>query len=217
MTPDTKTVTFESGTPIEIGKVATDLSQPESADASPPSSDEQFQEQVLGLLQKMSGAIAGLSQRVEAVESSGPRFVKMTPETYGNEPDAHERYQLAEMVEPDKLPRSQTIPVTSDGLRIPEIMLDENPFRYGSGMKVRLNLDAIPHGRSDGKTRGQLMAEFGTPNGVGEVIDRTFLSRQRRADGRRGVWKYRIRFPQEVMPGSNGGIVSLHEPELIPA
>lgn len=171
-------------------------------------------DQVIGLLQSMSAQIQALGARVEAVETSGPRFVPSTPETYSAD---NERYQIAEMAPTDRVPRSKTVPITSDGLRIPEAFLEEHPSRFGSGSWVRLNLDAVPHGRADGKTRGELMVEAGTVNAPGEVIDRTFLSKVRRADGRRGVWKYRIKFPREVMPGSNQGIVNLHEPELVPA
>lgn len=193
---------------------------PAAPESPPPPSDAQFQEQVLGLLQQLSGAVATLSGRVDAVEQQGgPNFTPMyqDPSDHDREPSAHERYQLAELAPRDGLPRSQTVPITSDGLRVPEIMLDENPSRFGSGMKVRLNLDAVPHGRTDGKTRGQLMVEADCPNAPGVVIDRQFLSRKRRPDGRRGVWKYRVQFPSVVMPGSTHGMVSLHEPELIPA
>ena len=214
--PETKTVTFESGTPIDMGKVAPDL--PQQTSPAAPQSDAVFQEQVLGLLQSMSGAIAKLNERVDAVEhETGPKFVPMQRDTFGNEPSPHERWQLAEMAPTDSVPRSQTIPITSDGLRVPELMLDEHPARYGSGSRVRLNLDVVPHGRTDGKRRGELMMERDVPNAPGVVIDRQYLSRARRADGRRGVWKYRCQFPQAVMPGSNLGIVSLHEPELMPA
>lgn len=211
---DTKTVTFGSGTPIEIGKAAPEIPQQGPA----PATDDQFQSTVLGLLQQLTGAVAKLDQRVDAVEQQNqPQFRPAQQETFGNEPDAVQRYQLAEMAPLDGVPRSQTVPVTSDGLRVPEILLEENPARFGSGSRVRLNLDAVPHGRVDGKTRGQLMMEADVPNAPGVVIDKTFLSRVRRPDGRRGVWKYRCQFPSAVMPGSTRGVVTLHEPELLPA
>ena len=185
-------------------------------DPTPEAPDQM--EQVIGLLQSMTASIAALGQRVDAVEqTAGPKFVQMQRHDFGNEPDAHERYQLAEANVADGVPRSKTVPVTSDGLRVPEMMLDEHPARFGPGSRIRLNLDAVPHGRTDGRTRGQLMMDAEVPNAPGEVIDRTFLSRVKRPDGRRGVWKYRCQFPSVVMPGSSIGIVNLHEPELIPA
>lgn len=220
---DTKTVTFESGNPIEIGKhepvmgQGTGAVRPGAAVPPPPAPDP-FQEQVVGLLQSLTASISALSQRVDAVEQTGSsQFKPMPRHDFGNEPDAHDRYQLAEMSPLDAVPRSKTVPVTADGLRIPEAFIEDHPAMFGPGSKVRLNLDAVPHGRSDGKTRGELMMAADAPNGAGEVIDRSFLSKVRRADGRRGVWKYRCQFPRSVMPGSNEGTVTLHEPELIPA
>ena len=168
---------------------------------------------ILGLLEKISGQVQSLTTRVEAVENSGPRFIPATPETYSAD---HERYQIAELAPPDAMPRSQTVPITSDGIRIPAAFITEYPSRFGSNMKVRLNLDAVPHGRKDGKTRGQLMEEQEIPNAPGVVIDRTFLTK-RTSNGKRGLWKYRCQFPREVMPGAVMGTVSLHEDELIPA
>jgi hypothetical protein len=185
--------------------------------SSEPPADP-FQEQVLTLLQSMTASIAKLNERVDTVEqSAGPKFVPMTERDYGNTPDAHERYQLAQAAPTDAVPRSKTIPVTADGLRIPDAFVDEHPARFGPEMRVQLNLDAVPHGRNDGRTRGELMAEQAVPNGPGVIIDRTYLTKVKRADGRRGVWKYRCKFPQVVMPGSALGIVSLHEHELLPA
>ena len=169
---------------------------------------------ILGLLEKISGQVTSLTARVEAVESTTPQFVPATPETYSAD---HERYQIAEMAPADAQPRSQKVPVTADGLRIPAAFVTEYPARFGSGSRVRLNLDAIPHGHEDGKTRGALMEAAKVPNAPGEVIDRTFLTKKRRPDGRAGVWKYRCKFPREVMPGAVMGTVSLHEDELIPA
>ncbi|HVQ45094.1 MAG TPA: hypothetical protein VMT30_09145 [Candidatus Saccharimonadia bacterium] len=168
---------------------------------------------ILGLLEKISGQVQSLTTRVEAVENSGPRFVPATPETYSAD---HERYQIAELAPPDAQPRSQTVPITSDGIRIPAAFITEYPARFGSNSRVRLNLDAVPHGRKDGKTRGELMEAAEVPNAPGVVIDRTFLTKRIKG-GKRGMWKYRCKFPREVMPGAVMGTVSLHEDELIPA
>ena len=117
----------------------------------------------------------------------------------------------------DGVPRSMKIPVMSDGIQIPDAFMADHPYKFGPRSRVQFNLDAVPHGRDDGKTRGELMAEKGTPNGYGEVIDRTFLTKVRRPDGRMGVWKYKCQFPKKVVPGAANGVVSLHEPELLPA
>lgn len=168
---------------------------------------------ILGLLEKMSGQISAFGDRLTKVENSGPRFIPSTPETYSAD---HDRYQIAELAPADAMPRSQTVPITSDGIRIPAAFISEYPALFGANSRVRLNLDAVPHGRKDGKTRGQLMEAAGVPNAPGEVIDRTFLTKVSR-NGKRGVWKYRCQFPREVMPGAVMGTVSLHENELIPA
>jgi hypothetical protein len=199
--------------------------QPDNAGAGTPAPDpttapagDPFQEQVLGLLQSITASVSALSERVDAVEQqAGPKYVPMTQHDFGNSPDSYERYQLAEAATPDAVPRSKTVPVTADGLRIPDAFIEDHPARFGPGSRVRLNLDVVPHGRSDGRTRGELMMEKDTPNAPGVVIDRSFLSKVKRPDGRRGVWKYRCQFPSAVMPGSSLGIVTLHEPELIPA
>jgi len=193
--------------------VAVTASPPETPDAPAPTPDQG--ELILSLLQQMSTELRALGQRVEAVEKNdGPRFVPSTPETYMAD---YERHRIADQAPPDKMPRSMKIPVMSDGIKIPDVFLAEFPARFRDGMRVRLNPDVVPHGRTDGKTRGELMTEAGMLDLPGEVIYRTYLTRKVRQDGRRGVWKYRVQFPRETITGATNGIVQLHEPELLPA
>lgn len=165
---------------------------------------------IVALLEKMSAAITALAERVDAVEQApaGPRFID--PGIEANR-QASERSRIALSAEPDGIPHSMTIPTFPNGEKVPAMVMKQYAPKFGSGMLVRLNLDAVPHGRTDGKTWGQLMAEAGVPNGYGEVFDRTFLS------DTTGQWKYRVKFDKKVMPGSNGGMVALYEPELLSA
>lgn len=187
--------------------------------ATPTSEAPSQQDLVMAMLEKLTVAVQGFDSRLSAVENNGPKFVKATPETYGND-GAYNLYELPAT-------RDQTghvtnkIPTTSNGLALSDWQQEEYPARFSAQQRVRLNLDAIPHGHEDQaepKTRGQLMELARVPNGEGVVIDLTFLSRKVNPEtGRRGIWKYRVQFPKQVMPGANNGVVSLHEPELIPA
>lgn len=171
-------------------------SAPAAAEPAPPS----FEERIIDALERFSS-------RLDALESAGPRFVPATVETYGA---AQERYETAQRAPADGVPRSQTIPIFSNGEKVPNMVMQSYRPAFGSGSRVRLNPAAVPYGRTDEKTRGELMADQGVPDAVGEVLDRTFLAQN-------GTWKYRVRFPSRTLPGSNGGITALHEPELIPA
>jgi hypothetical protein len=189
-----------------------------SAATAEPTPAPDFQEAVLALLTDLSTTVNDLKTRVEAVEQqpSGPRFVPASVETYSA---PGERSEEARNATPDGIPRSRTVPLFTDGTRVPEFIMAQLANRFGPGSRVRINKDAYPLGRTD-KTWGQLMAEpdaetggpsVRNPDAVGEVYDRKFLSRHS------GIWKYRVRFPQGMLPGSNGGMVMLHENELIPA
>lgn len=182
-----------------------------TAEAEAPSSatsDGGFQETVLGLLQEMSSSIQGLQARVERVEAeAGSHILPRTLEDYTA---PGEREQMARNVEPDGIPRSQKIPTFSTGETVNEFVMNQYRPRFGSGMRVRLNLDVVPHGRTDNRTRRELKADDGTPDAIGRVIDHTFLSK-------RGEWKYRVKFPGKALPGSNGGLSAFYEKELLPA
>lgn len=170
-----------------------------------------FEDTVLALLGQMSDQIRTLGDRVEAVEArpETPRFID--PRVHANTAVA-ERSREALAATPDGIPKSQTIPLFPNGQRVPDMVMDLYRPKFGSGDWVRLNPEAVPHGRDDGRTRGELMAEKGVPDGYGQVLDRSYLS------SRQGVgWKYRVKFDKSAMPGSNGGIVYLHEQELLPA
>ena len=169
-----------------------------------------FEETVLSLLGQMSEQFSALSARVEAVEQKSEQRFVMPP--LDARAAAIDRSRQALAADPDGIPKSQTIPLFPNGQRVPDMVMEQYRPKFGSGDWVRLNLDAVPFGRNDGRTRGELMSEKEVPDGYGQVLDRTYLS------ARLGVgWKYRVKFPKEVMPGSNGGIVYLHEPELLPA
>lgn len=180
--------------------------QPEPAGAasaapeSPPA-DPSFAEQVLAALERFS-------TRLDALENSGPRFVPASVETYGA---AEDRRNIANQSPADGVPRSQTVPIFTNGEKVPDLMQRQYPARFGPGSRVKLNPDAVPHGHTDGKTRGELKAVDGSPWGEGEVIDRKFLTNQ-------GTWKYKVRFRNaRVITGASGGTTMFHEPELIPA
>lgn len=175
----------------------------EGADSAPESPP------VLSFEERMLAAMERISARIEAVEeiATRPTFV----ESPARRNDAAAKTKRMEDAPRDGVPRADTIPLFPNGERVPAMVMAQYTPRFGSGDTVALNLDAIPHGRKDGKTRGELMAEQGVPNGYGEILDRSFLS------ARTGLWKYRVKFDKRVMPGSNGGIVALYEPELLPA
>lgn len=190
--------------------VVVEVTNDSSADVTIGSADTvpAFEDTVLALLSKMSESIQGLSARVEAVETAAPQFVPQSVESLSG---AGERTRRALSAEPDGIPHSQKIAQFPNGEVVPQMVMSQYRPRFGSGDRVRLNLDAVPHGRKDGKTRRDLKAADGTPDGVGEVIDRTFLS------DKSGQWKYTVLFDKKVLPGSNGGRTALYERELIPA
>jgi hypothetical protein len=169
-----------------------------------------FEDMALKLLTQLSEQVSALSTRVEQVEQQPvqPRFID--PRITANA-DAAARSRRALDATPDGIPHGMTIPIFPNGEKIPQMVMREYQPLYGSGDLVQLNLDVVPHGREDGKTRGQLMTEKKVPNGYGEVIDRTFLS------DTTAKWKYRVKFDKRVMPGSNGGITALYEDELLSA
>ena len=177
-------------------------SMPSTDDAAPA---PDFEATVLALLGKMSESIQGLTARVDAVEAdTGSHILPRTVEDYSA---PGERSRMALDGDPDGVPRSQKIPTFSTGETVSEFVMNQYRPKYGTGSMVRVNLDVVPHGRMDGRTRGELKAEDGSPDGVGRVIDRTFLSKK-------GEWKYRVKFPPKSLPGSNGGITALYEREL---
>lgn len=169
-----------------------------------------FEDTVLALLGQVTEQVRSLSTRVESVEqrAAEPRFVE--PSTRRNDA-ASERSRRALAAEPDGVPHADTIPLFPSGERVPAMVMAQYAPRFGTGDAVRLNLDAVPHGRTDSKTRGELMAEKGVPQGYGEILNRSYLS------DRTGQWKYRVKFDPKVMPGSNRGTVELYEQELLPA
>lgn len=177
----------------------------EGADVAPEAPS--FEDTVLNLLTEMSSRVSDLTERVAVVETSGPRFVPASVETYGN---ANEREDAMKQAAPDGVPRSRTIPIMTTGEKVPDFVMRQYPPQFGAGSRVRFNPTAVPHGREDGKTRGELMALKNTPDGIGEVIDRTYLAGN-------GSWKYKCRFPPRTVTGAHGGILYLHEPELMHA
>ncbi len=186
------------------------MSETEGAATAAPEtpSSSGFEETVLGLLGQMSEQFAALSARVDAVESK-PQFIQPP---LGANTAAADRSRQALAANPDGIPKSQKIPMFPNGQTVPEMVMNQYRPKFGSGSLVQLDLAAVPFGRTDGRTRGELMDEKGVPNGYGQVLDITYLS----AHQGKG-WKYRVKFDPKVMPGSNGGIVHLHEQELMPA
>lgn len=189
---------------IPSQETETPLTAPE-----PPASS--FEDTVLNLLGQMTDQIKSLGARVEAVESrpEAPQFIDPRVHVNGS---AYERSQRALGDQPDGIPKSMTIPLFPNGQKVPDMVMNMIRPKFGSGDWVRLDLDAVPEGRDDGRTRGELMAEKGIPAGIGRVLDRTFLSE--RADKK---WKYRVQFPKESMPGCNRGINHFYERELLRA
>lgn len=181
-----------------------------AAPAPEAPSSSSFEDTVLSLLAQLTADVAAQGERLEAVEQQqAPRFVDPRLDAPAQ---AGERSKRALEATPDGLPHSTTIPIFPNGQKVPEMVMRQYRPKFGSGDIVRLNPDAVPHGRADGRTRGELMAEKGVPDGYGEVFDRTFLS-----DTVGRGWKYRVRFDKAVMPGSNGGLTALYEWELQPA
>lgn len=194
-----------------------------AASAAPEPSDTapDFQEAVLALLTDLSSTVNDLKGRVEAVEQRPAKanFVPATPEQFSAPRDRFERGQVAKGAEPDGIPRTRTVPVFSDGQRVPDYVLSRLSAQFGPGSRVRFNLDAVPHGVPNGKTRGECFAEIDPetdqpkvryPDVVGEVFDRKFLSKD-------GIWKYRVRFPEGVIPGATKGFLFIYETELMAA
>jgi hypothetical protein len=184
-----------------------DASAPEPA---PEAAVSSFEETVLSLLTKLTADVAAQGERLDAVEKKNePRFIDPRLDAAN---EAAQRSKRALSAAPDGIPHGMTIPTFPNGQQVPEMVMQQYRPRFGSGDLVQLDLDAVPHGRADGRTRGELMAEADVPNGYGEVFDRTFLS------GKVGRgWKYRVNFDKAVMPGSNGGLTALYEWELKPA
>lgn len=180
------------------------MAKQSEAGAEAPAQAE-FQDTVLNLLQEMTASIQGLQARVDAVEKEPARFIDPNIEARSR---AADRTRRALEATPDGIPHSNTIPLFPNGERVPAMVMRQFAPKFGEGDIVRFNLDAVPHGRSDGKTRGQLMAEMQVPDGYGEVIDRTFLSDQH------GSWKYRVKFPTRTAPGATNGVITLYEREM---
>lgn len=179
------------------------------AEPSAAPSPDPFQAAVLAALESITGQMQALSARVEDVEQrAAPKFVPANPEQYDQQDDIRARIDQAPT---DGIPRSDRLLTFPNGERVPEFVMRQMRPRFGVGARVRMNLDAVPHGRDDGKTRGQLMREAGAPtNGIGEVFGQMFLNDD-------GAWKYRVRFPKQMAPGAVNGILALYERELIPA
>lgn len=187
---------------------AVHVTAPESAPEPSADSAPVFEDTVLALLQQMTASIKELSARVDAVEAAPVPFVPQSVESLSG---SGERSRKALDADPDGIPHSQKIAQFPNGERVPQMVMNQYRPRFGSGDLVRFNLDEVPHGRKDGKTRRELKAADGTPDGVGEVIDRTYLS------DRTGQWKYTVVFDKRVLPGSNGGRTAVYERELMPA
>lgn len=188
----------------EMPGVAVAAPEAPAADGQPD-----FQDTVLALLAQMSDSIKGLSERVERVEQdNGSHILPRTLDDY-NGPG--ERTRTALEAEPDGLPKSQKLPQFSTGESVPQMVMEQYAQRFHAGQRVRFRMDGVPHGRDDGKARGELKAEDGSPDGIGKVIDHVFLS------PRTGKWKVRVKFPPRSLPGSNGGLTAVYEDELIPA
>jgi hypothetical protein len=194
------------------------MQAPETAGVEAPAASPSFEDTVLTLLTEMSGRLAATEagvarqeERLDAIESqaASPRFVD--PRAHVNA-DASDRSQEALRADPDGIPKSQTIPLFPSGERVPDLLMRQMRPKFRGGQWVQLNPDAVPYGRSDGRTRAELHADKGVPFGAGRVLDITYLS----AHEGKG-WKYRVKFDKTVMPGSNGGIVYLHEQEMLPA
>lgn len=182
---------------------------PESIPEAPP--EAAFQNNVLTLLEGMQAGLAALAARVDKVEGTQPQFIRQTVEELSEVEDVGQEH-LKAMREaiPDGQARFEKIPTFSDGLRVHDFVMDQYKPKFRESQRVRINLDAVPYGRDDGRTRRDLKLADGTPDGPGEVITIQFLSKT-------GVWKYRCKFPSKVLPGSNGGVTSFYEPELLPA
>jgi hypothetical protein len=181
-----------------------------TAPAPSPAPTPSFEDTVLALLGQMTEQVQQLAGGVDAVEHGRRDPVFIDPRVEANSAAA-DRSRRALEATPDGIPHGMTIPIFPNGEKVPQMVMRQYAPKFGSGELVQLNLDAVPHGRDDGKTRGELMAEKGVPNGYGEIIDRTFLS------DTSGIWKYRVKFSPKVMPGSNGGITALYETELLSA
>lgn len=177
----------------------------QAAEAPAPSA---FESTVLDLLGQMSEQFSALAKRVDSIENQ-PRFIQPP---LGANAAAADRSRQALAGEPDGIPKSQKIPMFPNGQTVPDLVMAQHRPKYGAGSIVQLDLGAVPFGRTDGRTRGELMEQNGVQNGYGVVLDITYLS----SHVGKG-WKYRVKFDPKVMPGSNGGIVHLHEQELLPA
>lgn len=185
-----------------------DSSAPTQTDAAPEAAPS-FEDTVLALLTNLTRDVAAQGERLDVLEKKQePRFIDPRLDAAQ---EASQRSKRALDSRPDGIPHSTTLPTFPGGERVPEMVMNQYRPRFGSGDLVQLNLDAVPNGRDDGKTRGELMAEKNVPNGYGEVFDRIYLNDQT------GEWRYRVKFDARVMPGSNGGLVAIYERELLPA
>ena len=183
----------------------------EPHETEPP--DAAFQSTVLTLLERLTGDLTTLAARVDTIEDGRPRFVQQTPEELADVLDiGQEHLQTLREAPADGQARSSKVPVFSDGLAVHELVMAQYQPRFRDGQRVRINLDVVPHGGTDGKTRRALKLEDGTPDGLGEIISMQFLSTQR-GHG----WKYKVKLPPKALPGSNGGVSSYYEWELVPA
>lgn len=187
------------------------MQAPETAGVEAPAASPSSDDVVVALLTEMSQRLIGMDERLTALESRPETPAFIDPQVHANT-KAADRSRAALASEPDGIPKGQTIPIFPNGQRVPDLVMGMFRPKFGTGDVVQLDLDAVPEGRDDGRTRGELMAEKGVPNGYGQVLDRTFLSEQMGKG-----WKYRVKFDKKVMPGSNGGIVHLYERELLPA
>lgn len=175
--------------------------------------DLAFQSTVLTLLERLTGDLDTLKARVETIEDGRPRFVQQIPEELTAVEDISQQHLKTMQEAPaDGKARASKIPVFSDGLEVHELVMAQYQPQFRDGQRVRLNLDVVPHGGTDGKTRRELKLDDGTPDGLGEIISMQFLSKQR-GHG----WKYKVKFPSKALPGSNGGVSSFYEWELVSA
>ena len=165
-----------------------------------------FEETVLALLAQVADQVKSLGERVEAVEhSNAPRFIDPRLDA---QIQAQNRTRQALTADPDGIPRSQTLPIFSTGELVPQVVMKQFRPKFAAGALVMLNEAAVPFGRDDGQTWGELLAAKNVPNGVGEVFDRMYLMDD-------GIWKVKVRFPRRTMPGTNDGMRVIRESELV--
>lgn len=169
---------------------------------------------VLAAIQDLRSEIRATNERVNElggrVDRGIPRMVPMRTDQPVQNSVTVPKLRAGESATGAK----EYFPVTSTGQRVPDLLLERFPQRFGLGAAVRLRRD-VPSGAmtKDGReiTWGEILDKVPqNPLGEGEVMRPYYLS------PKRGEWKYKVYIPGLTKRQGTGIYDSALEPATAP-